>query len=213
MVKLLDNYLEKSERFAEAKINIPKFDQGKVAESTTDNPVWVHFGGGNLFRCFHAVVAQDLLNQGELNSGIIVAETYDDEVIEKIYHAYDNRFLSVTMKSDGTFDKELIASVFESFYFNSENTEGWAHLTKVFENPSLQFTTFSITEKGYSLRDSKDQLTPLALEDMQGRSKPKTNMGAITYLLYARFKAGKFPIAMVSTDNFSENGLKLQKRF
>uniref|UniRef100_UPI0024A70810 transposase n=1 Tax=Lactococcus lactis subsp. cremoris TaxID=1359 RepID=UPI0024A70810 len=24
-----------------------KFDQGKVAESTTDNPVWVHFGGGN----------------------------------------------------------------------------------------------------------------------------------------------------------------------
>ncbi|MDM5145923.1 hypothetical protein ICE98_03058 [Lactococcus lactis] len=43
MVKLLDNYLEKSERFAEAKINIPKFDQGKVAESTTDNPVWVHF--------------------------------------------------------------------------------------------------------------------------------------------------------------------------
>ena len=83
MVKLLDNYLEKSERFAEAKINIPKFDQGKVAESTTDNPVWVHFGGGNLFRCFHAVVAQDLLNQGELNSGIIVAETYDDEVIEK----------------------------------------------------------------------------------------------------------------------------------
>ncbi len=98
MVKLLDNYLEKSERFAEAKINIPKFDKGKVAESTTDNPVWVHFGGGNLFRCFHAVVAQDLLNQGELNSGIIVAETYDDEVIEKIYHAYDNRFLSVTMK-------------------------------------------------------------------------------------------------------------------
>ena len=63
--------------------------------------------------------------------------------------------------------QELIASVAESFYFNAENTEGWAHLTKVFENPSLQLTTFSITEKGYSLRDSKDQLTPLALEDMQ----------------------------------------------
>ncbi|MDP1142567.1 mannitol dehydrogenase family protein, partial [Klebsiella pneumoniae] len=84
-----------------------------VIESTADNPVWVHFGGGNLFRCFHAVVAQDLLNQGELNSGLIVAETYDDEVIDKIYPAYNNRFLSVTMKSDGTFDKELIASVAE----------------------------------------------------------------------------------------------------
>ena len=211
MVKLLDDYLIKGEEFKKAKIKIPNFNQDKVIESTADNPVWVHFGGGNLFRCFHAVVAQDLLNQGELNSGLIVAETYDDEVIDKIYRAYNNRFLSVTMKTDGAFDKELIASVAESFYFNAENTEGWAHLTKVFENPSLQLTTFSITEKGYSLRDSKDQLTPLALEDMQGRSKPKTNMGAVTYLLYARFKAGKFPIAMVSTDNFSENGLKLQE--
>ena len=54
-----------------------------------------------------------------------MAETYDDEVIDKIYRAYNNRFLSVTMKSDGTFDKELIASVAESFYFNAENTEGW----------------------------------------------------------------------------------------
>ncbi|XOW21734.1 hypothetical protein QK908_04610 [Lactococcus cremoris] len=56
----------------------------------------------------------------------------------------------------------------------------------------MQFTTFSITEKGYSLRDSKDQLTPLALEDMQGRSKPKTNMGAITYSFMQDLKLVNF---------------------
>lgn len=210
MVKLLDNYLKEPEKFERAGIRLPNFDQEKVKAAATESPVWVHFGGGNLFRCFHAVVAQSLLNAGEMTSGLIVAETYDDEVIDKIYHEYGNRSLSVTMKSDGTFDKELIASVAESLYFNAENTEGWARLTTVFESPSLQFATLSITEKGYNLRDSKGELTQQALGDMTGASKPKTNMGALAYLLYARYKAGKLPIALVSTDNFSENGKKLE---
>ena len=47
MVKLLDDYLIKGEEFKKAKIKIPNFNQDKVIESTADNPVWVHFGGGN----------------------------------------------------------------------------------------------------------------------------------------------------------------------
>ncbi len=211
MVKLINDYFTKSELFEQAGIEVPKFDQKKIKNNAQKNPVWVHFGGGNLFRCFHAVVAQRLLNQDELNAGLIVAETYDDEVIEKMYRAFDNRFLSVTMKADGTFDKELIASVADSVYFNAENVEGWLSLTQVFENPSLQFATFSITEKGYSLRDSQGNLTAQAEADISGLSKPKTNMAAVAFLLYARYKAGKFPIAMVSTDNFSENGQKLEE--
>lgn len=210
MVSLHDDYFKEPDKFIKVGIEIPKFDQSIISEQTKISPTWVHFGGGNLFRCFHAVVAQELLNKGEMNAGIIVAETWDEEIIDKIYHAYDNRFLSVTMKSDGSFDKELIASVADSLYFNAVDTESWAKLTQIFENPNLQFATFSITEKGYSLRDSQDKLTDVALSDMHSYDKPKTNMGAITYLLYARYKAGKFPIAMVSTDNFSENGQKLK---
>ena len=211
MVKLTDNYITEKEKFQAAGIQTPAFDQKVIIEHAKENPVWVHFGGGNLFRCFHAVIGQDLLNSGELNSGIIVAETYDDEVIDKIYHDYDNRFLSVTMKSDGTFDKELIASVADSLYFNADRVEDWSKLTRIFESPSLQMATLSITEKGYSLRDSAGNLTALAQKDISGQDKPKTNMGALTYLLYARYKAGKLPIAMVSTDNFSENGQKLEE--
>lgn len=48
MVKLLDDYLIKGEEFKKVKIKIPNFNQDKVIESTADNPVWVHFGGGNL---------------------------------------------------------------------------------------------------------------------------------------------------------------------
>ncbi|MDR0297774.1 MAG: mannitol dehydrogenase family protein [Streptococcaceae bacterium] len=211
MIKLSDNYRTNAEKFGEAGISVPHFEQEKVREAADSAPVWVHFGGGNLFRCFHAAVAQELLNQGEMTAGVIVAETYDDEVVDKIYHAYDNRFLSVTMKADGTLDKELIASVADSIYFNAENPTGWARLTAIFEKPSLQFATFSITEKGYSLRDSQGNLSAQARSDIEaGPEAPVTNMGAIAYLLYARFKAGKHPIAMVSTDNFSENGQKLE---
>ena len=146
-----------------------------------------------------------------MTSGVTIAETYDDEVIEKIYNAYHNRILRVVMNSDGSLEKELLASVGEAVYFNQASEKGWNRLTEIFTKPSLQFATFSITEKGYALTDVSGALTQAAKEDIQnGPEKPKTNMGAIAHLLYARYNAGKLPIAMVSTDNFSQNGLKLE---
>ncbi|WEV51093.1 mannitol dehydrogenase family protein [Lactobacillus sp. ESL0731] len=211
MLKLSDNYLEKGADFAAQGITVPQYDQAKITAETKENPVWVHFGGGNLFRCFHAKIAQDLLNQNELSSGVVVAETYDDEVIDKIYHGYQNRMLSVVMNSDGSLEKELLASVGESLYFNHTNPSGWNRLTEIFTKPSLQFATFSITEKGYALTDVNGNLIDAAQADIEnGPDKPQTNMGAIAHLLYARYQAGKLPIAMVSTDNFSQNGLKLE---
>lgn len=211
MVKLVDDYQKDLALFDQAGIQVPMFDQQVVTAATGDKPKWVHFGGGNLFRCFHATIAQHLLNIGDLTSGLIVAETYDEDVIKQAYLPFNNRFLSVTMNSDGTLDKELIASVAKSIYFNQANQTGWDDLTTIFTQPSLQLATFSITEKGYSIIDINGQLTAAAQADITaGPAKAQTNMGAITHLLYARYQANQAPIAMVSTDNFSENGQKLQ---
>ncbi|MBB1078684.1 mannitol dehydrogenase family protein [Limosilactobacillus sp. STM2_1] len=211
MVKLTDDYLNNLAPFNQAGVKIPQFDQTKLIEHTKEAPVWVHFGGGNLFRCFHSVIAQHLINKGALDSGIIVADTYDDEVINEVYKPYNNRFLSVVMKNDGL-DKELVASVTNSIYANSKNQLGLEELKEVFKKPSLQFATFSITEKGYALKDMNGDLTKGAEHDVN--SEPDTavtNMGIITNLLLARYKAGKLPIAMVSTDNFSQNGKRLEE--
>lgn len=211
MVKLLDDYQNDAESFHQAEITVPKFDQAAMVEETAENPVWVHFGGGNLFRCFHSTIAQQLLNSGDLKSGVIVAETYDDEVIDQVYHPLKNRFLSVEMKSDGTFDKELIASVADSIYAGADNPAGRAKLEAIFTKPSLQFATFSITEKGYALKDMNGELTKGAVADIaNGPENPVTNMGFVASLLLARYKANQAPIAMVSTDNFSQNGQRLQ---
>ena len=84
-------------------------------------------------------------------------------------------------------------------------------MVKYFEDPKLQFTTFTITEKGYSLKDSKGQFFSVVKADIKsGPSNPQHTMSIVTSLLYSRFNAGELPIAMVSTDNFSQNGQRFQ---
>lgn len=211
MVKLLEDYQADAPAFHRAGITVPQFDQERMISETAKNPVWVHFGGGNLFRCFHSTIAQQLLNSGDLQSGVVVAETYDDEVIDQVYHPLKNRFLAVKMKSDGTLAKELIASVADSIYAGADNQAGRAQLEQIFTKPSLQLATFSITEKGYALTDMNGDLTKAAAADIaNGPANPVTNMGFVTSLLLARYQANQAPIAMVSTDNFSQNGQRLQ---
>ena len=62
---------------------LPQFDIPAATQRTLEAPEWVHFGAGNIFRAFQANVAQCLLNQGIMSTGLIAAEGYDYEIIEK----------------------------------------------------------------------------------------------------------------------------------
>lgn len=47
----------------------------EMVRKTKENPFWIHFRAGNLFRAaFHANVVQNLLNTGTLDKGLVVAE-------------------------------------------------------------------------------------------------------------------------------------------
>ena len=69
---------------------LPRFDIQAVRQKTFEEPTWIHFGGGNIFRAFPAALLNDALNSGKYDRGVIVAETFDDEVIDKAYTPYDN---------------------------------------------------------------------------------------------------------------------------
>ena len=98
----------------------------------------------------------------------------------------------------------------ESLPLDSDNEAAYGRLKEIFANPSLQMATFTITEKGYSLVNGKgEQLADVTADFAAGPEKPASYMGKVTSLLYARYKAGELPIAMVSTDNCSHNGDKL----
>jgi len=174
---------------------LPKFDIEAVRRKTYDAPTWVHFGGGNIFRAFPAAILNDALNTGKYDRGVIVAETFDFEVIDKAYKPYNNLSLLVSLQSDGNIEKKVIASVTEALKADPQ-FEDWNRLVEIFRNPSLQMISFTITEKGYSYNEA----------DLQRGLSPVFALGKVTALLYERFKAGRLPLTVQSMDNCSHNG-------
>ena len=178
---------------------LPKFDRAAIAQKTHDAPTWVHFGGGNIFRAFPAAILNDALNTGKYDRGVIVAETFDFEVIDKAYAPYGNLSLLVSLQSTGTIEKKVIASVTEALKADYQFAD-WQRLVEIFRNPSLQMISFTITEKGSSV----------APADLERGMKPVLAMGKVAALLYERFLAGKLPITVQSMDNCSHNGDKVK---
>ena len=193
-----------------AGYKLPEFDREKVMEATRENPFWVHFGAGNIFKAFLANVAQKLLDEGILDRGIVAAEGFDYEIIEKMNRPHDDYNIAVTLKADGNVEKTVIGSIVESLALDTENKPEFERMKEIFGKDSLQMCTFTITEKGYSLVDGKGAVLPAVEADFQaGPDAPVSYMGKVAALLYARYQAGQKPVAMVSTDNCSHNGDKL----
>ena len=190
---------------------LPAFDVAAMREKSRENPIWVHFGAGNIFRAFIAVLQQKLLNEGLQDRGIVAADTFDVDNIRMIYGGFDNLTMSVTLNRDGSMDKQVVASVAESLVAQPREQADWARLVEIFEAPSLQMVSFTITEKGYALRDMQGAFTPVAQADIEGGpAAPKHAMSIVAALLLKRFEAGATPLAVVSMDNCSHNGEKLR---
>ena len=209
-MKLNAKGLADRKQWEEKGYALPQFDREAVTKATKENPFWIHFGPGNIFRAFQANVVQNLLNAGLLDRGLVVAEGYDYEIVQKMNHPHDDYNLLVTLKADGNVEKTVIGSVVESLTVDSQNETDWTRLKEIFANPSLQMVSFTITEKGYSLVNGKGDLLPGVGDDfVNGPQKAMSYMGKVAALLYARYEAGRTPIAMVSMDNCSHNGDKL----
>lgn len=196
--------------FLAAGYHLPEFDYDTVHKNTVEHPHWIHFGAGNIFRAFQANVAQNLLNSGVLDTGLIAAEGYDYEIIEKSYRPHDNLSILATLKADNTVEKTIVGSIMESLILDSKNEAEYARLREIFKNPSLQMASFTITEKGYATANAKGEFFPAVAADFEkGPAAPESYLGKVVSLLYTRYTHGALPIAMVSMDNCSHNGDKL----
>lgn len=203
--------IKNTEAWEKAGIELPKFDYDKMAAATYENPTWVHFGAGNIFRGFTAVLQQNLLNKGLVDTGIIAVEGFDYEIIDSIYKPYDNLSLLVIMNPDGSLEKKVVASLSEGIAADVTRSSEWERLQEIFAKPSLQMVSFTITEKGYALKNISNEYLPVIKEDMAAGPKgPKSTMAKVAALAYTRYKNGELPVAFVSMDNCSQNGLKLR---
>ena len=209
-MRLTEIGLKETGTWKEAGYNLPTFDREAAVKATKENPCWVHFGAGNLFRAFQANVVQRLLNEGVLDRGLTVAEGFDYEIIEKMNIPHDNLSILVTLKSNGSVEKTVIGSVMESLTVDSENQKDFLRLKEIFCKSSLQMVSFTITEKGYCLVDgSGELLAPVKVDFENGPAKPVSYIGKLAALVYERFVNGAKPLALVSMDNCSHNGSRL----
>ena len=195
----------------QAGIRLPSFHWEAMRAGTEQAPAWVHFGAGNIFRGFIAKLQQDLLEQGLAHTGIVAADTFDYDIIDKIYTPFDNMTLMVSLLPDGSMDKEVIASVAQGLRAGAAYPQDMARLKEIFRSPSLQMASYTITEKGYALTNIAGEFFPVVQADFDNGPEGCSHaMSMTTALLWERFQAGGPPIAMVSMDNCSHNGEKLR---
>lgn len=208
----LDNEgLKDSGTWRDAGYYVPSYNREKLTENTKQNPEWIHFGAGNIFRAFQANLMQQLMEEGKSNTGLIVAEGFDYEIIEKMNRPHDDYSILVTLKSNGEIEKTVIGSIVESLILDSENEKEFSRLKEIFTAKSLQMASFTITEKGYSLVDSKGNIAPAIQRDMEnGFEKPESYLGKVCALIYERYLHDRLSLALVSMDNCSHNGDKLK---
>lgn len=102
-----------------AGVTLPRFDWKDMHAATEAAPTWVHFGSGSLFRAFHAMLQQSLIEQGVVKGGLYTAETFDYEIVENTYR-------NITLKS---FWKIVVESAKMSgmivFLIGVSNILGW----------------------------------------------------------------------------------------
>ena len=143
-MKLTLDGIKNKKEWEEAGIALPSYDIEKVVENTKKAPVWVHFGAGNIFRIFIGGLADTLIAAGETDKGITCVETFDFDVVDKIYEPYDNLVLAVTLKADGSTDKKVLGSLTEAIKAQSGVAEEWNRLKEIFVDQGLQMISFKI---------------------------------------------------------------------
>ncbi len=197
---------ENKDFFTSKGYKVPEFDIESVTKNTHERPTWIHFGAGNIFKIFQGGLCQELLNKGEMDTGIVVCETFNPAIVEQVFKPYDNLFVGVSLKGSGEIQKEIIGSIVEAI-----TKDDMDRIIEIVQKDSLQMLSMTITEKGYRIKDANGELFPYVVEDMANfGSDQKSLMGLIAFLCYKRFEAGKKPLTLVSLDNLSHNGDFLQ---
>ena len=92
-MKLNEADLGERAQWEEKGYHLLQYDRKAAAARTRENPFWIHFGAGNIFRAFQANAVQRMLDDGTLDRGLVVAEGFDYEIIglvEEEFAAYIN---------------------------------------------------------------------------------------------------------------------------
>ncbi|MCI1675804.1 MAG: mannitol dehydrogenase family protein [Ancrocorticia sp.] len=191
--------------FTQAGIVMPSFDVQKMQEQGSARPRWIHFGPGNIFRVFLARLAQQMIEAGHFWP-VTAVVPLDPNELDIQLKAHDLMSLGVILHEDGTQDRQVIAGISEGLA--PRRTADFERLVRIAENPEVTLVSFTITEKGYAVKDSAGALLPVVRNTFLADPHvyQAHTMALVASLLLHRFESGAAPITLMSCDNFSHNG-------
>ena len=132
-MKLSLNGIKDKAAWEKAGIRLPGYDVAAAAQKARTAPRWAHFGIGNIFRIFIGSIADGLLEQGDLDTSLTCIETFDYEVVDKIYRPYDNLGLSVILNGDGSRDYKVLGSMGEAVKAQCTDAGEWERLKEIWD--------------------------------------------------------------------------------
>lgn len=97
---------------------LPSYDIDAAKAAGRRQPEWIHLGAGNLFRAFHAFVADDLLGAGLMDHGIVAADLRSPRGVDEVWAPDGNDALVVTLRPDGTHGLRIVSSVADALFAN-----------------------------------------------------------------------------------------------
>ena len=101
-----------------------------------------------------------------MDRGVVVVETFQPFTVDQVYRPYNCDILQVIMDEDGTLDQRVLSSTAGAMFGNPQRPEEYEQLARYFESPELQMATFTITEKGYALRNAAGELFPYVAKEI-----------------------------------------------
>ena len=189
-MKLTLDGIKDKKSWEAAGVVLPSYDIEKVKKKQRNPQLGYISESEMIFRIFIGGIADTLISNGAMDKGITCVETFDFDVVDKIYAPYDNLVLGVTLKADGSTDKKVIASLTEAIKAQSNVEAEWNRLKEIFQNKDLQMISFTITEKGYALKGADGTYFPFIQSDIDnGPEKAGSAMAVVCALLHERFKS------------------------
>jgi len=179
----------------------PNYDRDNVKTSI------VHIGVGNFHRSHEEFLTNKLMEKtGNLNYGICGIGMLDnDRRIYNILKDQDGLYTVMIKELDGTISPHIIGSLTE-FLFAPENPIA---VVEKMADPNIKIISMTITEGGYNIDKSLENLKPnksVISENMRNPSTPKTVFEYLTQAFKLRKERGLPGCTIQSCDNIQGNG-------
>ncbi|MGB0663850.1 MAG: mannitol dehydrogenase family protein [Pontibacterium sp.] len=171
----------------------------------------VHIGLGAFHRAHQAVYIQSFINRTCSSEwGICSTNIRSNVALVEQLQAADHSYHVIERPDTESATAKQINSIAKTVFAGASKSE----LLSIMASPSVRIVSLTVTEKGYYLSLSENQLRidhPDIAHDIQNPNEPKTVPGILLAALVLRKSEGLEPFTVLCCDNMPDNGQRVRQ--